>query len=413
MSELPFGFQPSDPDNPGPFGPGSQDLGAMFQQLGRMLSNPSPGPVHWDLAKDTARQALAAAGDPSVTPGEQAAVTEALRLAELWLEAVTTMPAGATRTAAWSRSEWVEGTLPQWRDLVEPLATRVAAATATAVPEQVRSMAGPLLGLMEQLSGAMFGAQVGQGVAALAGEVTGSTDVGLPLAEPGCAVLVPSNVAAFGEGLGIPTDEVQLYLALRESAHLRLFHHAPWLAPRIRAAVDDYARGISIDTQAIESALSGVDPSNPQAMQELLGSGVFEPPTTPEQRAALARLESVLALVEGWVDVVTHAAATDRLPSAAALRETVRRRRAAGGPAETTFATLVGLELRPRRLREAAALWQELADGAGPASRDAVWDHPDLLPTAADLDDPTAFVGRRLSGDAPLDLSELDDEPPA
>lgn len=412
MSELPFGFQPGEPDPLASlFGSGgTQDLGAMFQQLGRLLSNPSPGPVHWELARDTARQALASSGDPSVTDGERAAVEEALRLAELWLDAVTGWPAGATQTSAWSRAEWVEQTLPQWRDLVEPLAARVAAASDGAVPDEVRAMAGPLLGLMQQMSGALFGSQLGQGLAALAAEVLGSTDIGLPLADSGRAVLLPANVTQFGEGLGIPTDQVRLYLALREAAHLRLFHHAPWLAARIRAGVDDYARGISIDTSGIESAIAGLDPSNPQALQEVMASGVFEPPTTPEQVAALRRLETLLALVEGWVDAVAHAAAAERLPAAAALRETVRRRRAAGGPAETTFATLVGLELRPRRSREAAALWEELAQVQGPAGRDAVWDHPDLLPTSDDLDDPHAFLARLADGEQPLDLSELDPE---
>jgi hypothetical protein len=101
--------------------------------------------------------------------------------------------------------------------------------------------------------------------------------------------------------------------------------------------------------------------------------------------------------VEGWVDAVVDAAASDKLPSAAALRETLRRRRASGGPAEQTFATLVGLQLRPRRLREAAALWAAVAGPAGTAGRDALWAHPDLLPSAEDLDDPEGFVARSTS----------------
>ena len=93
------------------------------------------------------------------------------------------------------------------------------------------------------------------------------------------------------------------------------------------------------------------------------------------------RLETALALVEGWVDEVTATAALPHLPHAVALREMIRRRRAAGGPAEQTFATLVGLELRPRRSRDAAALWAQIARDGGTTARDAVWDHPDLLPT--------------------------------
>jgi putative hydrolase len=132
-----------------------------------------------------------------------------------------------------------------------------------------------------------------------------------------------------------------------------------------------------------------------------MGDGVFELQPTAAQQAALARLETALALVEGWVDAVVDAAARGPLPSAPALRETVRRRRASGGPAEQTFATLVGLQLRPRRLREAAALWAAVAEARGIEGRDALWAHPDLLPGPDDLDDPAAFLARSAAGAGP------------
>jgi hypothetical protein len=103
------------------------------------------------------------------------------------------------------------------------------------------------------------------------------------------------------------------------------------------------------------------------------------------------------------VDAVVHAAAKPRLGSADALRETLRRRRASGGPAEQTFATLIGLELRPRRLRDASRLWASLTDARGVDGRDALWAHPDMLPTATDLDDPDGFVHREQ-----MDFSEWD-----
>jgi hypothetical protein len=149
-----------------------------------------------------------------------------------------------------------------------------------------------------------------------------------------------------------------------------------------------------------------IDPANPEALNEALsGAALFRPEDTEQQKAALARLETVLALVEGWVATVVEQATADRLPQADALAEAFRRRRAAGGPAERTFATLVGLELRPRRLREAAAIWHGLTDARGVAGRDAVWAHPDLLPTADDFDNPDGFV----RGQAELeDISTLD-----
>jgi len=147
-----------------------------------------------------------------------------------------------------------------------------------------------------------------------------------------------------------------------------------------------------VDREAIEDAVSRIDPTNPESMRDAQLEGIFTAEDTPRQQAALARLETVLALVEGWVGHVVDRACAERLPDASRLAETFRRRRAAGGPAEQTFAALVGLELRPRRLREAAALWNALYETRGGAGRDALWDHPDLLPTDSDFADPEAFA---------------------
>jgi putative hydrolase len=263
---------------------------------------------------------------------------------------------------------------------------------------------GPIAGIMGRMGGLMFGAQVGQALGKLADEVVTSTDVGLPLAPAGTGVLVPQNVAEFAAGLDRPADEVRLFLALREAASQRLFAHVPWLRQQLMDAVHAYARGITIDREAIERGINeamsgagegGLDPSDPESIQRLLGSGVLEPEETPEQQMALRRLETLLALVEGWVDAVVAAAAKDRLPGHSALSETMRRRRASGGPAEQTFATLVGLELRPRRLRDAATVWGAMAQRYGSADRDRLWSHPDLLPTSDDLDEPMDFVARQ------------------
>ena len=383
------------------------------------------GPVNWDLAKNVARHAVAAAGDPSVLATQRNEVVEAVRLADLWLEDVTTFPSGIKTVQAWSRSEWVEATFPVWSKLCEPIAATVVEGMSSmlsvdpsqmeGVPEELKSAFGAFGGglgglgglgaMMKQVGGAMIGGQTGAAVAELAGEVTGSFDIGLPLGPQGTAALLPSGVAAFGEGLGLDAGEVRLYLALREAAHHRLFAHVPWLTAHLFGAVEAYARGMTVDLSRLEEAMPQLDISNPEAMRDALAGGeLFRPENTEAQKAALARLETALALVEGWVSTVVDAAAGERLPHASALAEAIRRRRATGGPAERTFATLVGLELRPRRLREAAAIWAGLTTARGVDGRDAVWAHPDLLPTAEDLDDPDAFV----RGGTELNFSDLE-----
>ena len=113
-------------------------------------------------------------------------------------------------------------------------------------------------------------------------------------------------------------------------------------------------------------------------------------------------IETMLALIEGWVDTVT-ADACAMLPHLDMLREAVRRKRAVGGPAEKTFGTLIGLELRPKRLREAAAMWLALTTEVGAELRDSIWSHPDLMPSGKDIDNPAALAERITNGGSDLD----------
>jgi putative hydrolase len=371
-------------------GSGMPDFNAIMQQMQAMMQ-PHEGSVNWNLAKDVARRTVAQEPDPSPTQKQRDAAADALRLADHWLDQVTDLPSGVSTAAVWSRAEWVEETVEVWQRLVEPVAEHVVGAMGSALPEEAKAMAGPLIGMLGQAGGAMFGAQVGQALGGLAGEVLTASDIGLPLGPAGKAALVPANVKAFSDGLDVPDEDVLLYLALREAAHQRLFAHVPWLRAHLVSAVEDYGRGTTIDVSRIEESMRNIDPMNPAAIQEALEGGLFEPQKTPAQEAALARLETTLALVEGWVDEVVSQATSGRMPNAARLQEAVRRRRASGGPAEQTFAALVGLELRPRRLRDASTLWGSLRARQGQQGRDAVWAHPDLLPTSADLDDPLGF----------------------
>ena len=446
---------PSQPANPfealfssmggmGGMGGGAQgpDMNALMQQLQSAFSmlggggglfgqgtGSSDSGVNWEVTKDTARKTVASLGpDPTPTAAQQRALTEAVSIAEVWLDEATTFPRVSTTVTAWSRAEWIEKTMAVWRRLVEPVASHIADAMGNAL--SFGDEAGGLPGMagMEQMlrpmlrsSGAsMFGLQLGQSLGQLSTEVVGATDIGLPLSEPGHVALLPTNVAAFGEGLEQTSTDVTLYLALRECARQRLFASAGWLREQMLVLVEQYAAGITIDTSALEQAVGSIDPSNLEELSSTLEGGLFEPQKTPEQLATLERLETMLALVEGWVDEVVTQATAKWMPSAGALAETVRRARASGGPAEATFATLVGLELRPRRMRDAANLWAATRETRGVEGRDAVWSHPDLLPTTGDLDDPLGFVaGERPSQDADEDfdtaLAELLDaeEPPS
>ncbi|WP_319431335.1 zinc-dependent metalloprotease [Mycobacterium sp. RTGN5] len=424
MADLPFGFSPGDdPDrdkakkdpNSGsgdPFGFGGgdfnmADLGQIFTKLGQMFSGTggvmggsSSGPVNYDLARQLATSSIGfVAPIPAAT---SSAIADAVHLADTWLDGATALPAGATKAVAWTPNEWVDGTLDTWKRLCDPMAEQIGSVWASSLPEEAKAMAGPLLAMMTQMGGMAFGSQLGQALGKLSREVLTSTDIGLPLGPKGVAALLPEAIEALSEGLEQPRSEILTFLAAREAAHHRLFSHVPWLSTQLLNAVEAYAKGMKIDMSGMEELAQGFNPAalaDPAAMEQLLSQGMFEPKATPEQTAALERLETLLALVEGWVQTVVIAALGDRIPGTAALSEMLRRRRATAGPAEQTFATLVGLELRPRKMREAAVLWERLTDAVGIDARDAVWQHPDLLPNSADLDEPAGFIDRIIGGD--------------
>ena len=414
MGDLPFGFSPGDdPDRErGESGAGQfnmGDLGKIFTQLGAMFSGAmaggkDAGPVNYDIARKLASSSIGFVAP--VSESTASAVSDAVHLADTWLDGATALPAGATRAVAWTPQDWVDNTMDTWKRLCDPMAEQIGSVWSQAlpggVPEEARAMAGPLMAIMTQMGGMAFGSQLGQALGKLSWEVLTSTDIGLPLGPSGVAALLPEAIEALSEGLESPRSEVLTFVAAREAAHHRLFSHVPWLRSQLLGAVEAYARGMKVDMSGIEEMAAGFDPASlmdPSKMEELLSQGMFEPKATPEQTAALERLETMLALIEGWVATVVSAALGERIPGTVALSEMIRRRRATGGPAEQTFATLLGLELRPRKMREAAVLWERLTAAAGMDARDAVWAHPDLLPTSADLDDPAGFIDRVIGGD--------------
>jgi len=409
VPDTPFGFalpggQPPDPNDPQQM----QQFLAGLQQLMAAAQTGGGGPVNWDLARQVATSALAAEGDPAVAAAERTEVDEALRLADLWLEPATALPSGVITTAAWNRNEWIYNTMDVWRKLADPVAARMVSAMGDLVPPEARAQLGAMSTMITALGGALFGGQFGQALAKLATEVLCAGDIGLPLGPAGTAALIPSNIKVYREGLELDPEEVRLFVALREAAHQRLFGHVPWLRGHVLAAVETYARGIRVDREAIEDAMRRIDPSDPETMREIQLEGIFAQEDTEQQKAALTRLETALALVEGWVVHVVETAAQGRLPNVAKLAEAFRRRRAAGGPAESTFAALVGLELRPRRLREAAALWTALSEHRGIGGRDALWGHPDLLPSDEDFADPEGYAQSQLDLGALEGFEDLD-----
>ncbi|MDR1265765.1 MAG: zinc-dependent metalloprotease [Propionibacteriaceae bacterium] len=389
----------------------SQLANQMVSQLKRRPTggNEFDGATTWRAAREAARRQIANLGpDPAADERQSREIADAMHAVDLWLDDQTAFPGLSLPPLAWSRADWIEQTLPRWQTMIEPVISTIARglqnamterlAQADQVPEltELSSLIQPVL---RQAADSMFGHRLGQELGKAAATIVTATDLGLPLTPKAQVAILPTNLAASAQGLGLSGANVLFYQATREAARQRLFSAVAWIGPQLIALVQHYAREIKIDPEALSLAIESampqeVTPETVNRFEVEVNTAMFDPGKTDEQVAILERLETLLALVEGWVDHVAGRATAVWMPNAAALAETVRRRRAAGGPAADIFATLLGLSVSPRRLREAETFWGRLLDLGGAAGRDDTWQHPDHLPTAADLLDPAAYLER-------------------
>lgn len=376
-------------------------LRAAAAQMQHLFAAGGDEPVNWQMAQDIARRTAqgnvlvpgmsapaGSPGDPDPTPAEVAELRQAAQVARLWLDPVLAIDVPAAELGVFSRATWLHRTLPRWQSTVEPVAKYMAGAIGEAIAAQLRDaplqmqLPGDPAAMMERIGGTLFGVQFGHAIGSLARDVIGTTDLSLPLGRDGEPALVAANVRDLIAGSNLDPSAARIFLAAREIAHTALFHAAPWLGRALFSAIEDYARGITLDLDALDEMVRDLDLSDPEALQARRPEEMFVFTRRASQERALEELATTLALVESWVDHVTTRALDGKLPQLEAMREVLRRRRASGSAAEQMLSSTVGIELRPRRVREALSWWDSVLATEGSAGREAKWDHPDLLPTA-------------------------------
>ena len=380
--------------------------------------------------REIAKKIITAKGDLPVGTADQQRLNQSLEIANTWLDTEILFPSTTAPTqSAWAKREWLDESVVGWQQLIEPLAVGMADALANVIsnstsslpieftgdtnqtPEQQAAMKAMLARLLRGFMGTLIATQLGQGIGLLANSITGANDVAIPLLKAGSGShLIPQNVNEWADGLGIDLEQVTIYLSLREAAAARLFANTTWLNSYLKDAIISYGKGITIDVDSItrqaEEAMSSgeIDINNPQSINLALNAGLFTPQQTPTQELALTKLEMALALIEGWIDHVISEVAGNRIPAFNALIENSRRRRATNSPMQQLFANLLGVEVSPRKMREAAAFWGEVKKIKGADGRDKCWEDPAFLPMPDDLVDVKAFLN---SVTVPDDLSGL------
>ena len=434
-------------------------MGEALSRLGRAISANATGS---GISPDAVREMATLTNDKAPSANEITTGLEALAVAQLWLDPKTDFTAPVAPAQIWSRSQWIDETLVGWCEIVAPLAESLSGAVSGAISGLTKEALGdafgdplsdesgnqnsnpfssfgfgpptnsdtssnannsdnsdpkinPMAGIFNQMSNAMrafggviFATQLGETIKTTAGTVTGGADIGIPLLTNNRPALIATNCNSWGAELGIPEAELRYYLALREVAGVRLFNNVPWLREYVTNAIKSYSAGIKVNIEKIQEGMSGMSVegigTSPEALNEAIANGLFTTDETPAQKSAILRLETIAALVEGWIDEVSASAALEHLPALPALRESARRGRATGGPMQKAFAALIGLEISPRASRDAATFFNYIATNESISQRDELWISPESLPTIEEITNPSAF---RKGRSAPDDLSTL------
>lgn len=397
--------------------------------MGDMQRTVNEGPINIKLASSMAlQQANDEQSQHEVKAEDAQAIRRAMSEANLWLDTACSFDPAPGEPKALTRAGWVEDTLDAWGKFAAPVAQSMNDALSSVLSERLGDsfqgeisgiFAGPVpipipenmkdpAQLIKLLGNTSFAMQLGHAAGELSHEVRGSFDQGIALSNNAAGALIAQNAMEYAKSLDIDQQEVLSFLSLQEVAHARLFADVQWLMPRFEALIGKYARGVNIDLDAMEEQLREASAMDPESISGAVNLTNVAIPDTPEQQEALSSLENLLALVEGWVDCVAWHAGMAHIPHIEQLREMLRRERAVGGPAERTFENLLGMQLRPKRMREAAALWERISDYEGIESRDAKWSHPDLLPVLPPDDAVDGDMSTASTSDEPSAIQAAD-----
>ena len=391
----------ADGDEPNPMGPSFEDVGAdapLLREIQRVLLS-STGPVNWELARQIGIASASWGGeDPAPTDDDRRTFEEAVRLAELKVQAFTGLepPHDLPRVDPVRRGHWVQANIDGLKAVVEPAASKLAEAVERAQGEAaLAETAGFAQQMLRQLSPLLLGAQVGSVLGYLAQHVLGQYDIAFPRSDTPTLLFVVPNIAGFERDWSLPPTEFRTWVALHEVTH-RFEFARPWSLGRFRSLLEDFLSTVELDITGLQTRLESLEMSDPQAMQEMLQGeeGLFGAVLDQEQRLKLGRIQAFMASAEGYGDHVTHAIGRELLSSYSMIEEAMKRY--VLGEADLVFERLLGIEMKREQYRLGRAFCDTVAELSDEATLARMWDSAESLPSLPELAEPRLWLARTV-----------------
>ena len=373
----------------------------LFREIQRVLSS-SSGPVNWELARQVGiASASWSAEDPAPTLEDHRAFEEAVRVAELRVAEFTGLepPGDVARVETVRRSRWVEANIDGLRALLEPAAAKISDAVVRAQREALPEAAEArgMTQLVGQLSPLLLGAQVGTVLGTLGQHVLGQYDIALPRAAgSGTLLFVVPNIAAFEKDWSLDSTEFRTWVAIHEVTHRFEFARS-WTLPRFRELLDDYTSTLRLDVEGLQSRLHALDPSNPEAMQDMFSGdeGIFGAVLDDEQRLKLGRIQAFMSAAEGYGDHVMHSLGASMLRSYGRIDEAMRRYRESERT-DPVLERLVGIEVKREQYRLGRAFCDTVVELTDEATLSRMWSGAEALPSLPELVEPRLWLARSV-----------------
>ena len=340
--------------------------------------------VDWSLARQIARFA---AGDSSVAAAD-------FDLAALSVD-VQGPVAGYTgllppdplpAAEVLDRRAWAEVNVATVAGLLEPVTDRIS---------NRLDGGGPMTGPMRTVTGAALAAEVGLVIGYMSQRVLGQYELSLLQPEaPTRLLFVGPNLDRAVEQMDVDRDSFMTWIALHEVTHVFEFSGVSWLRGHLGSLIREFLTTVEV---RIERGTGGGFPSLPDAKkiaETFREGGLAALVQTREQRDIIDRIQATMAVVEGYSEHVMDAVGEHVVASYAGLRDAMEKRRRNRSAPERALQRLLGFDLKLRQYE----LGKQFCDGAvtlaGVAGLNQVWEHPDRLPSLAELERPGEWLAR-------------------
>jgi putative hydrolase len=369
----------------------------MFGDLARMFNK--QGPVNWDVGRQTAMW-LASDGqpEPNVDPLERIRLEELVRVADLQVSQHTglntSIAGGVLSVLPVIRGDWALHSLEAYRPFLERLATSLS--SATPATDDGPDPTVQLLGDLGKLLGpVLLGMQSGFMLGHLARRALGQYDLPLPRPPADQLLVVPANIDAFAEQWSLAPDDLRLWVCLQEVTHHAVLGR-PHVRARLEALINEYVSRFEVDPSALEASLGDIDPTDMSGLQAVLGNPetLLGAVRSQGQQETLGRIETLTAVIEGYVDHIMDTIGRGLIASYGQITEALRRRRVESGDGDRFAARLLGLELGRGQYERGATFIRGVVDRAGDEALGRLWHSERELPTPAELDAPGLWLAR-------------------